>query len=59
MTGQILADEKEPVVVLNIETFASHYGRKDVYVRPEENLVVLKGFGWWSTMPLDTMEPNG
>lgn len=59
LTSQILADDNEPVVVLDIETFASHYGRKDVCVCPDENLVILQGSGWWSTLPLETMAPIG
>ncbi|WJH35876.1 cupin domain-containing protein [Paenibacillus sp. CC-CFT747] len=57
LTSQILADRNEPVVVLDIEAFTSPTGRKDVCVCPDENLMILQGAGWWSTVPLTNMEP--
>lgn len=59
LTSKIIADRSEPVVILDIEAVATHYGRKDVCVCPDDNLIIFQGSGWWTTTPLDAMTPIG
>jgi uncharacterized cupin superfamily protein len=59
LSSTIFADSGEPVVILDIEAVATHYGRKDVCVCPDDNLIIFQGAGWLSTAPLDAMEPIG
>ncbi len=59
LATRIIADQGEPIVILDMESHATMFGWKDVCVCPDENVIIFQGSGWWTTAPLDSMHQIG